>query len=105
MDGSRFDSLTRAAASAPTRRAFLGAALGGLTTAIFGRGAEAAVKRGPGEICRKNGDCAAGLCNPPDRTGRRYCGCTEVTQCPQPDAGDPCQTAICTAGVCGTTVT
>jgi hypothetical protein len=101
MDGSRFDALTRAAAAAPSRRALLGAALGGLAATLVGRGAEAAVLRGPGEICRKPGDCATGLCNPPDRTGRQYCGCTDPSQCPPPK--DACHIATCT-GTCGIAV-
>jgi hypothetical protein len=101
MDGSRFDALTRAAASTPSRRKLLGAALGGLAAAVLGDRAEAAVKRGPGEICRKPGDCASGLCNAPDRTGRQYCGCTDPSQCPQPK--DACHIATCT-GTCGIAV-
>lgn len=101
MDGNRFDSLARAAAAAPTRRALLGAALGALGSAVFGSRADAARLRNPGEICRKNGDCATDACGPKDRYGRRRCLCNGAADCPQPNAGDPCRTSTCVAGVCG----
>ncbi len=101
MDGSRVDDLTRAAASSPSRRALLAAALGGIATALLGNRADAApVKRGIGEICRKGGDCVSGYCGAKDRTGRQYCGCATAAECPLPSA--PCAAATCVQGVCGT---
>jgi hypothetical protein len=81
LDGPRFDALTRAAASAPSRRSLLGAALGGAVTIMLGGRAGAAVKRSTGDICRKNGDCAVGMCGPADATGRRRCGCVDGNSC------------------------
>ena len=105
MDGSRFDALARAAARTPSRRALLGAALGGLTAVLLGNRVNAAqVLRRPGEICRKDGECASGVCGPKNGTGRQYCQCTGATQCPQPKAGNACYVAACTQGTCGTVV-
>ena len=95
MDGNRFDALARAAAS---RRSLLGAALGGLAAAAHGGRTVAARLRTSGEICRKDGDCASGVCGPRDRTGRRYCGCVGDADCPVP--GDACQAVSCVAGAC-----
>ncbi|MCC6792109.1 MAG: hypothetical protein IT336_10500 [Thermomicrobiales bacterium] len=100
MDDSRFDAWTRAAASVPTRRALLGAALGGLAAALIGGRVDAADKRALGGICRKNGDCASGVCGRKDRTGRQYCVCATGADCPA--LSEPCAAATCVDGVCGT---
>jgi hypothetical protein len=81
MDGFQFDSLTRVAAAAPSRRALVSAMIGGLAALAFGGRAGAAARKRPvGEICRKAGDCVSGVCSGPDATGRSRCGCpaTEV---------------------------
>ena len=101
MDGNRFDSLTRAAASAPSRRALVKTALGGVLALAGVGSAEAARLREPGEVCRKDGDCATNNCGPKDPYGRQRCLCNAPADCPQSRAGDPCHTATCTAGVCG----
>jgi hypothetical protein len=88
-------SLLRAGAGAA-----LGAALGGLRLGD----ARAAVLRGPGEICRKDGDCAAGVCLPKDASGRRRCGCADVSDCAAPVDGGVCLTVACEQGACVTTV-
>lgn len=80
MDGTRFDRIARQFAASTSRRSLLTAALGGaagVAGALLQHRAEAAVLRGPGEICRKNGDCASNFCGPADRTGRRRCACSE----------------------------
>lgn len=95
MDGNRFDDLTRSLA---TRRGILRgglAAVAALAGAALGPSrAAAAPKRLVGQVCRKHGDCASGVCLPKDATGRQYCGCSDVAQCP---AGTDCVPAVCTA--------
>src|SRR4051812_38118718 len=74
-------------------KAFVGIALGSAVSAIA-CGASAAIKRGAGEICRKDGECESGVCGKPDRTGRRYCQANPIT-CPfRVIAGPPTQAVI-----------
>ena len=74
MNGIRFDALARSLAR-PTRRGLLGVALGALAAGLTARGGDAAaVPRRPGELCRKGGECASGVCAP-DATGRKRCAC------------------------------
>ncbi len=80
MDDSRFDQFTRSLPGQSRRslvKGVLGMALGGLLGSAAVREANAATLRSPGEICRKNGECASGLCSPKDRTGRQRCQCIE----------------------------
>jgi hypothetical protein len=102
MDGARFDRMTRTFAGRTRRsvlKAGVGALLGGAAGGLGLGRASAALQRAPGDICRKNGDCASGLCGPKDRTGRQRCLCVTPTDCPATDA---CTLQTCTAGVCGT---
>jgi hypothetical protein len=108
MEDQRFDKLAKSIASG-SRRSFLSSVVAAALGTAFGaagwRAADAAqILRGPGEICRKPGDCANGFCRPADRTGRRYCGCTQSSDCPQLHAGDQCHGAVCTQGACGLVV-
>jgi hypothetical protein len=107
VDGSRFDQLTKTVAGS-SRRSLLKAGLGsalGLTTGGFGiKGARAAVPRVPGEICRKHGDCASGLCGPKDRAGRQRCLCIDFGDCPTLTEGGLCDVGSCNAGVCATAI-
>src|SRR4051794_9081098 len=90
MDQSRFDQLTREAATSLSRRHAVKYALGA-TVAAFGvnklQKAGAVSLRGTGEICRKDAECATGACGVADRTGRRFCICTNPEQCPPPPEG------------------
>lgn len=102
MDGARFDHLTKSVAGA-SRRSLLKAAVGTLlggALASTGRRGAAAAGRHVGEICRKHGDCASGVCGPKDATGRQYCVCATAADCPAPP--DACTVATCTAGTCST---
>jgi hypothetical protein len=78
VDGHRFDDLIKHLATPTSRRSVLR----GLFTAAaasIGLGAQARaaeVKRQPGQICRKPGDCAAGLACTQISTGRSVCTCT-----------------------------
>ena len=79
MDGNRFDDLTRTLAGARSRRGIL--RLIGLAFAAAGtipRGADAAVCRPNGSLCRKPGECCSGACMP-DATGRGRCACAAGT--------------------------
>jgi hypothetical protein len=99
VDHSRFDALTRTAAKASSRRALLGTAISAALAGFIGQRAEAAADRGPGAICRKNGDCATGVCGLKDRTGRQRCQCVDVSDCPGSDSS--CPAAVCSNGICG----
>jgi hypothetical protein len=105
MDGVTFDRMTKSLAGRTRRsllKAGLGAVLGGAAGGLGLGRASAALKRAPGDICRKGGDCTSGLCLAKDATGRQRCGCVTTSDCPQPDAGDPCRSSTCSqAGVCG----
>lgn len=99
VDASRFDSFARAAASAPSRRVLLGAALGALASATFGKSAEAAAKRRNGEICRNGGDCLSNNCGAKGATGRRRCQC--ATECIMlDDSPGDCSSGFCTCNTC-----
>lgn len=97
MDGTQFDRITKALAGRSRRAvlkggagALLGGALAGLGTGRVG----AAPPRRIGEICRKGGDCASGLCLPKDATGRQRCGCATDDHCPS-NGVDACGTSTC----------
>jgi hypothetical protein len=79
VEDKRFDDLSRAVAAMSSRRLVLRGIIGGAIASLAGsfgiRGAAAATKRGPGEICRKPGDCDPALDCIPDSTGRSRCGC------------------------------
>lgn len=108
MDGKHFDQITKAFAEPGSRRSLLrrglGAVLGG---ALVGAGldrAHAAALRAPGQVCRKNGDCASGMCGPRDTTGRGRCLCDGPEDCPSPI--DKCKPAVCLPdGTCGSETT
>lgn len=105
MDGKLFDEMSRRLADGTTRRETLrmGIALvaSGLGLSAFDD-AEARTWRRPGEICRKNDDCASNVCGPRDSQGRRRCLCRDAADCPQPSQGSPCASAACDAnGICG----
>lgn len=104
MDGDRFDRLTRLFAGQRTRRSALKALAGTLAAGVTGVAADeadAARCRKAGEICRKGPDCCSGTCGAPDKYGRRRCQCRTATDCPTPN--NHCNSAVCLAGVCGTT--
>jgi hypothetical protein len=107
VDGSRFDEMTKTLASA-SRRSLLKAGLGsaiGLAVGGFGvRRAQAAALREAGDICRKNGDCASGLCGPKDASGRRRCACITFDDCPTLTDGGVCDIGACVNGVCQTAI-
>jgi hypothetical protein len=96
VDGKRFDAFTRTVATGLTRRRVLGA-LSGVFAGVLAAPAAAATARPAGAICRKNGDCASGVCLPKDATGRQRC---------QAGIGDPCSidtdcaTSLCVNGIC-----
>ncbi len=79
MDQNRFDSIAKRVATSTSRRSLLkagGAAAVGAIAGLFGnKGSIAATLRGPGVVCRKNGDCVSGICGAPDFSGRRKCEC------------------------------
>jgi hypothetical protein len=112
MDGSRFDSLTRAVATRQSRRAVI-VALGGATLsgaiAFLGRGGDAAARcRAGGEICATNGECCSNTCLSTDRTGRRVCACEKgTTTCGSTccSAGMPCLNGVCRASTATRTAT
>ena len=100
MDQYRFDDLTKRLSAPASRRSFLGGAIA-LAAAAFGFGSEAraaAVKRKPGEICRKQGECVTGASCTPDGAGRSRCTCNEGLKA----CGDACiaVAACCTAADC-----
>ena len=108
MDGTRFDALTRTLALGQTRRRMLGA-LTGVFAAALTASAGAATKRRRGEICRKDGECASGVCGPKDGSGRRRCAagtgdsCTDPSECPNGDClGGTCCTGadFCEGSFC-----
>lgn len=104
MDGTRFDRLTKTLATS-SRRSVVKTGLGtmlGLALAGIGRsGADAAVLRQIGQICRKNGDCASDVCLPKDGAGRRRCGeCLTAADCVVPASNGECVGAICVDGFC-----
>src|SRR5436190_727145 len=78
MDGPAFDAMTRRFVARRSRRGVLVGVLG-LASAGVVRATDAAqVLRRPGEVCRKDGECAAGTCAPPDASGRRRCADGQV---------------------------
>jgi hypothetical protein len=108
MDSRDFDRIARVVGSGQSRRRVVktlaGGALGAFATAVGLDHASAAARcRGQGVVCSKNADCCSSACLPKDRTGRRYCAeCGSDNDCP--GSTDPCQSATCTANVCGFTV-
>lgn len=101
MDGRRLDILAKSLAVSDRRQiirrlgAVAAACLLNLTDAERG---SATVLRRPGEICRKDGECASGVCGPKDATGRQRCQYTASSQCPTPT--NKCLKAACVAGTC-----
>ena len=97
MDGQRFDRFTVAVASLISRRSLLRTLAGVAAAALAGStkatGARAATTRAPGEICRKNSECASGLCGPRDATGRQRCLCQSANDC---GSGKVCTSGTCT---------
>ncbi|MCC6790727.1 MAG: hypothetical protein IT336_03525 [Thermomicrobiales bacterium] len=106
MDGSRFDELIRRLGTARSRRSALrllaGSAAAGAASILGRGGAEAAAKRGLGDICRKHADCSSSLCGSRDASGRQRCQCRVEEDCPAPPA---CYEAVCQSGACGTVAT
>ncbi len=111
MDHKRFDEIVKHLATKPTRRSLLkagGIAALGAVTSRFGHSAEAAVDRGPGQICRKNADCDSNICGPTDSTGRRKCECSPAQvacggKCVDPATAYQADKNNC--GACGTRCT
>jgi hypothetical protein len=88
MDGNRFDALTKSLVSRRSRRAAIAAGAAALVATVgLSDDARAAKCRALDEICRKDGDCCAGLCGNADGTGRRRCAC--------PAGSQPCNGACC----------
>lgn len=106
MEDSKFDRIARGFAAAPSRRSLLkaavGMALGSVAGALRpGDSGAALLLRKPGEICRKNGDCASGVCGAKDATGRSRCLCAGPSDCAKPGPVDLCRIATCSdSGVC-----
>src|SRR3954464_14926654 len=73
VDIQRFDDLVRSIATTSRRGLLRRVVTTAVAAALGGSAAEADAQSGrrPGEICRKDGECASGLCNPPDPRGRR----------------------------------
>ncbi|MCC6790842.1 MAG: hypothetical protein IT336_04105, partial [Thermomicrobiales bacterium] len=118
MDGDRFDQLTRQLATGATRRRVLGgfaAGVGAALSAVAAAGA-AQIRRTPGAICRKTGDCVANAVCQSTSTGRSVCTCVTgykpcgkiciptsscCTAADCADDGKECTTTVCTNYVCG----
>ncbi len=98
MDGNRFDDLARSFAGRSSRRRIIGVLLGALGASL-GHSAGAAALSPVGALCNRDSACASGLCGARDRTGRRRCRCVSAENCPAPS--NKCDTATCSAGVCG----
>lgn len=96
MDGQRFDAFTKALAVRRSRRGILGV-LGGAAAGLLGTSALAATKRPGNAVCRKDGDCASGVCLPKDATGRRRCHGGIGNAC---HADRECKSGHCVDGVC-----
>src|SRR5690349_5723735 len=96
MDDLRFDALTKSLAGGLTRRRIL-AGVAAVATVLRAVPAGAVTKRRRGEICRKDGECASGVCGPKDAPGRQRCqagtgdGCAEPSEC----GGGQCLEGIC----------
>lgn len=103
MDDSRFDALTKALAADASRHRLLRgigvAALGAVGMTRHSDEADAAKGRqcyGTGSSCAKGTQCCTDrVCAAGGATGR-----TSASGCPQP--ANPCQTAVCVGGQCGT---
>jgi hypothetical protein len=122
MDGPRFDRLTRAFATTPSRRRLLAGLTAGALGLIGVRGSDAARCRSIGNSCLQNGDCCTNYCATQSRT-RRLCECPPGTVnchnvCVDPATAfqsDPancggcdivcprttCQIGVCAQGSCG----
>ncbi len=100
MDGQRFDQVTRVFAAGASRRHALGAMLGVALSALGLSDADArGVCRVGGQICRVNRDCCSTACVQ-GSSRRRHCAeCVTGADCPS--APSECQSATCTAGICG----
>src|SRR4051794_16550555 len=81
MDETRFDEMTRVFASGATRRVVLKGVLTALaaTVGLHAESRAAAVKRKPGEICRKTSECTDSASCVQDATGRSRCTCLPAT--------------------------
>ena len=111
MDDARFDRLTRGIAAGPSRRGLIKIAFGAAAAALGLSAAAdaAATKRGPGSICRKDGECVDGaICKAVSgrsvctcASGFKACGsaciptaaCCAAKDCK--DDGNPCTTSVC----------
>jgi hypothetical protein len=94
MESKRFDELSKAIATMASRRKVLRGIVAGVAAATAGvvsRGVAEAGSRGPGQICRKTGDCLAGLTCDPVGYGRSRCSCPEG----QSGCGSTCCTTFC----------
>jgi hypothetical protein len=123
MDETRFDELTRVFASGATRRTVLRGMVAALaaTVGLHTAARAAAVKRKPGEVCRKTGECVEGASCVKDETGRSRCTCRpawtlcnescvqtpeDVNNCGAcgnvcPASADSTKMAVCNQGTCG----
>lgn len=59
----------------------IAAGIAAAAAGAVGRDEVLAGNRGPGQICRKTGDCLAGLTCDPAEFGRKRCSCAEGTAC------------------------
>ena len=83
MDGSQFDRLTKGMGIQRSRRAAIKALAGtaiagvlsavGLKHSVAGSLPRRGPNRMPGQLCRRDEDCAYGYCGSPDANRRRYC--------------------------------
>ena len=85
MDGERFDRMARAFAAGSSRRRLLRASPGIVGALGLARHATVdvvagPVLRGPGEICRKDGECVSGTTCKANASGRKVCACAAGTE-------------------------
>lgn len=107
MDAERFDRIIKSFANGRTRRALLKSTAAAVAVAVgAGERARAAqVLRGPGQICRKNGDCVSGATCVATSTGRSVCTCgSGLRACGNRciTDGQCCTSAECDASTCQT---
>jgi hypothetical protein len=94
MESKRFDDLSKAIATVASRRKILRGVVAGVAAAAAGAvglSTAEAGSRGPGQICRKTGDCQPGLTCEPAGYGRSRCSCFAGTS----PCGNTCCTTYC----------
>jgi hypothetical protein len=107
VDGSQFDLLTKRVSTVRDRRSLI-KAIAVTAAAAFSVRVEAGTvlaaskRRGVGETCRTADQCESGLCEAPDASGRRRCGCGAACLCSAEEAEIDCiicstdETRFCT---------